>query len=102
MHTNIGHKIVLPQKMSSKIRFGSKLYFCFSILILFHLLAGPMRLFLAFPEILGFWRQVDRNRYRQDRIPYIRRCHRIYYRREDVYAYKEKLEKKKTEMPEIK
>jgi hypothetical protein len=69
--------------------------FCFSILILFHLLAGPMHLFLAFPEILGFWRQVDRNRYRQDRIPYIRRCHRIYYRREDVYAYKEKLEKKK-------
>lgn len=49
----------------------------------------------TYPEMLGFWRQVDRNRYRQDRIPYIRRGHRIYYRREDVYAYKEKLEKKK-------
>nr|DAG41078.1 MAG TPA: hypothetical protein [Caudoviricetes sp.]DAM28207.1 MAG TPA: hypothetical protein [Caudoviricetes sp.] len=29
MHTNIGYKIVFPQKMSSKIRFGSKLYFLF-------------------------------------------------------------------------
>nr|DAJ86554.1 MAG TPA: hypothetical protein [Caudoviricetes sp.] len=29
MHTNIGYKIVLSQKMSSKIRFGSKLYSLF-------------------------------------------------------------------------
>jgi len=69
--------------------------FCFSILILFHLLAGLMRLFLAFPEILGFWRQADRNRYKQDRLPYICHGHRIYYRRKDVYAYEEKLEKEK-------
>nr|QIM10493.1 hypothetical protein PlAlph_3850 [uncultured Alphaproteobacteria bacterium] len=47
------------------------------------------------PEILGFWRQADRNRYKQDLLPYICHGHRIYYRRKDVYAYEEKLEKEK-------
>lgn len=55
----------------------------------------------TYPAMLGYWRQADRNRYKQDRIPYICRSHRIYYRRKDVYAYKEKLEKEKNGIARI-
>ena len=48
-----------------------------------------------YPAKLSLWRKIDRNRYQQDRIPYIRRGYWIFYRRKDVYAYKEKMDKEK-------